>query len=74
MSWWGKVLGGTFGFMLGGPLGAAIGAAIGHNFDRGLAGIDRDNLEGASEEEQEKIQAAFFTATFSMMEARACIC
>ncbi|HBA36069.1 MAG TPA: co-chaperone DjlA [Gammaproteobacteria bacterium] len=67
MSWWGKVLGGTFGFMLGGPLGAAIGAAIGHNFDRGLEGVDRDNLEGASEEEQEKIQAAFFTATFSIM-------
>ena len=26
MSWWGKVVGGTFGFMLGGPLGALMGA------------------------------------------------
>jgi len=29
MSWWGKILGGTFGFMLGGPLGALLGAVLG---------------------------------------------
>ena len=28
MSWWGKLVGGAFGFMLGGPLGALIGAAM----------------------------------------------
>ena len=63
MSWWGKLLGGTFGFMLGGPLGALIGAAIGHNFDRGL------NKPGADSgfADQERIQTAFFTATFSVM-------
>ena len=38
MSWWGKVLGGTIGFMLGGPLGAMMGASFGHNFDRGAGG------------------------------------
>ena len=31
MSWWGKVIGGAFGFMFGGPLGALFGAALGHN-------------------------------------------
>jgi hypothetical protein len=36
MSWWGKLVGGAFGFMLGGPLGALLGAVLGHNFDRGL--------------------------------------
>ena len=36
MSWWGKVVGGAFGFMLGGPLGAMLGAALGHQFDKGL--------------------------------------
>ena len=36
MSWWGKVIGGAFGFMFGGPLGALFGAALGHNFDLGL--------------------------------------
>ncbi|MGR8948006.1 MAG: co-chaperone DjlA [Gammaproteobacteria bacterium] len=63
MSWWGKVAGGAFGFMLGGPLGALFGAAMGHQFDRGLK-LDHENLQLGS---QEKIQAAFFTATFSVM-------
>ncbi|MGR8920992.1 MAG: co-chaperone DjlA, partial [Gammaproteobacteria bacterium] len=58
MAWWGKVVGGAFGFLMGGPLGAALGTAIGHGFDRGLKGAVT---------EQEQIQAAFFTATFSVM-------
>ena len=40
MAWWGKLIGGAFGFMLGGPLGALLGAALGHNFDRGLKGLN----------------------------------
>ena len=63
MSWWGKALGGAFGFMVGGPLGALMGIAFGHSFDRGMG-----KLEGADwGEDQERIQAAFFTATFSVM-------
>ena len=65
MAWWGKVVGGAFGFMLGGPLGAAFGAAIGHNFDKGVAREHSATGSGASG--QERIQAAFFTATFSVM-------
>ena len=42
MAWWGKVVGGTFGFMLGGPIGAMLGAALGHKLDSGLAGFDGD--------------------------------
>ncbi len=65
MSWWGKLLGGTFGFMLGGPLGAILGASLGHNFDKGISGFDnQEQLAGVG---VEKIQSAFFTATFSMM-------
>lgn len=45
--------------MLGGPLGAMLGAAVGHQFDRGLG--------GATGPAQHRIQAAFFTATFSVM-------
>ncbi len=64
MSWWGKVLGGAFGFMLGGPLGALMGAALGHNFDKGMGGLsDADFRPGA----RERVQGAFFTATFSVM-------
>ncbi len=66
MAWWGTVIGGTLGWMFGGPLGAVLGAALGGNFDRGLALGDNHHpqfgLGG-----QERIQAAFFTATFSVM-------
>lgn len=69
MSWWGKLLGGAFGFMLGGPLGALIGAALGHNFDKGLEGIDEldEQAPGAEPGDRERVQMAFFTATFSVM-------
>jgi DnaJ like chaperone protein len=63
LSWWGKLLGGTFGYLLAGPLGALIGAALGHNFDKGLA----VNLKGFEPGAQERVQTAFFTALFSVM-------
>lgn len=62
MSWWGKIAGGAFGFMLGGPLGAALGAVLGHQFDKGVSGAPQISLN-----DQEMVQAAFFTATFSVM-------
>jgi len=62
MSWWGKVLGSGFGFMVGGPLGAVMGAAFGHQFDKGLNGIEHISIG-----DPERTQAAFFTATFSVM-------
>jgi len=63
LAWWGKALGGAFGFLIGGPLGALMGIAFGHSFDRGFG-----NLDGvAAGADQERIQAAFFTATFSVM-------
>jgi len=65
MSWWGKVIGGAFGFMLGGPLGAVLGAAVGHNFDRGLSQTTQAFHGTAGD--TERIQSAFFAATFSVM-------
>jgi len=67
MSWWGKVVGGAFGFMLGGPLGALFGAAVGHHFDRGLHRIENVEQPFGNGPEQERIQMAFFTATFAVM-------
>ena len=61
MSWWGKIIGGGFGFMLGGPLGALMGMAAGHQFDKGLHAVD---LEPGN---TERVQLAFFTAVFSVM-------
>ena len=62
MSWWGKVAGGAFGFMLGGPLGALLGTVFGHQFDKGL----RKN-QAADADLTERTQLAFFTATFAVM-------
>ena len=66
MSWWGKVIGSTLGFVLVGPLGALLGGALGHSFDKGLKGLDTASF-GVGGANQERIQAAFFTATFSVM-------
>ena len=65
MAWWGKIAGGTFGFILGGPLGAMLGAALGHNFDKGLDSAAVGGGFGGVD--QERIQSAFFTAVFSVM-------
>ena len=65
MSWWGKLVGGAFGFMIGGPLGALLGAALGHNFDKGLKALPDDM--GFEAGDRERVQTAFFTATFSVM-------
>ena len=67
MSWWGKLAGGAFGFMLGGPLGALAGAAFGHSFDRGLEAAARGLPGPGGATPQERTQAAFFAATFGVM-------
>ena len=63
MSWWGKVVGGTFGFMLGGPLGALMGVSLGNYFDGGLTAQSSRLGLGATE----RVQSAFFTTTFVLM-------
>lgn len=65
MSWWGKLVGGAFGFMLGGPLGALLGVALGHRFDKGLRSLDDD--QGFASGDPERVQMAFFAATFAVM-------
>lgn len=66
MAWWGTFIGGTLGYVFGGPLGAIIGAALGGNLDRGIK--MGDQIEGhADMGDQERVQAAFFTTTFSVM-------
>ncbi|TAJ91490.1 MAG: co-chaperone DjlA [Gammaproteobacteria bacterium] len=68
MNWWGKILGGAFGFMVGGPLGALLGAALGHNFDQGLRQPQTERARpGPGWGRQERAQTAFFTATFAVM-------
>jgi DnaJ like chaperone protein len=51
--------------MLGGPLGAILGASLGHQFDSGM--INLESYEPLRPGDQNRIQMAFFTATFSVM-------
>lgn len=67
MNWWGKLLGGAFGFLIGGPIGALVGAALGHNFDAGLKKLQYESDEDLTPGAQERVQATFFTATFATM-------
>jgi DnaJ like chaperone protein len=65
LSWWGKLVGGAFGFMLGGPIGALLGAVLGHNFDKGLKALPDE--PGLSAGDRERVQTAFFAATFAVL-------
>lgn len=64
MSWWGLLLGGTFGYLLGGPIGALLGAAIGRGFGRTLGGVGVEESRGSG---TERVQLAFFAAVFGVM-------
>ena len=67
MSWWGKVLGGAFGFAMGGPIGAILGAVIGHQLDTGLKKAAQYDAIGGPGASKERVQTAFFTTVFSVM-------
>jgi DnaJ like chaperone protein len=70
MSWFGKVIGGTFGLFLGGPLGAIAGAALGHLFFDSPQEQLREETEGGRPRftaSAERIQAAYFIALFSLL-------
>lgn len=62
MNFWGKIIGGFFGFLLGGPLGMFFGIMVGHVFDRGLY-----HQWHTSFNQQASAQHAFFNATFLVM-------
>lgn len=65
MGWWGKLVGGALGFALIGPIGALLGAALGHSIDKGIKDLEHVHPDDLNN--QEGTQAAFFTATFSIM-------
>lgn len=65
MRWLGKVIGGFLGLAAGGPFGALLGAALGHGVDQGLKKLQRNGQLPPGD--RQRIQSAFFTATFSTM-------
>jgi DnaJ like chaperone protein len=64
LSWWGKLLGGTFGFMIAGPAGALLGTLFGHNFDKSVGRLWGFRSQA---DEAEGLQVAFFNTTFGVM-------
>ena len=65
MNWFSTVVGGAFGFLLGGPLGAILGASVGHQFGKGFTGLEIDARLNSGD--RQRVQTAFFTATFAVM-------
>lgn len=66
-SWWGKILGGFFGYLIGRSTGAIFGILIGNFFDRGLvAHLSRPHWQYHAEK-REIVQKIFFEATFTVM-------
>lgn len=63
-SWIGKIIGGLIGYIFTrGPIGALLGAFIGHQFDKKNE-AEQERLDPVK---QQKIQAVFFTTSFSIM-------
>lgn len=60
------MIGGAFGFLMGGPLGAVLGTALGHQYDAGQTGPGQTDRR-LQDDDQQRVQMAFFTATFSVM-------
>lgn len=67
MSIWGKLIGGTAGFMIGGPLGALLGAGVGHAVDSGF--VERMGRSG--EEATKKITFTIGVIALSAKMAKA---
>lgn len=63
MSWKGKLIGGSIGYMFGGPIGAVIGGLIGNKFDQN----NKKQQTRPKLNEREKLDMMFFTTTFSML-------
>lgn len=66
-TWWGKILGAFFGYIIAGSIGALFGILIGNFFDRGLADHFSRPLWLYHQEKRKMVQKIFFSATFGVM-------
>jgi len=68
MHWWGRLIGGIFGYLLtGSPLGAVFGYFVGNLFDRGIRSNWRIPLWSQQGFKSSAIQQIFFKVTFLVM-------
>lgn len=66
-TWWGKLIGGFFGYLSGGSIGALLGVLAGNLFDRGFANYYSNPHLLYHAEKQKTVQKKFFETTFSML-------
>ena len=66
-TWWGKIAGAFFGYVMAGPAGAFLGVLIGNFFDRGIAEFFSNPHWHFHAEKRKNVQNMFFKATFSVM-------
>lgn len=66
-TWWGKIMGCFFGYLMARSLGALIGLLIGNLFDKGLASHFTQPHYFYHQEKRRHAQQMFFEATFSIL-------
>lgn len=66
-TWWGKIIGAFFGYLIAGPTGAIFGLLVGNFFDRGLYSYFSNPHWIYYTEKRKAIQKIFFESTFTMM-------
>lgn len=67
MSWWGKILGGIFGYLVDGPVTALLGALVGHALDSLGSSGRKKNPTKKQKVSSYAAQANYFSSTFSVM-------
>ena len=66
MSWWGKILGGIFGYLVNGPFTALLGALLGHALDS-LGSVGKKKSVRKKKISAYTAKANYFSSTFSIM-------
>jgi DnaJ like chaperone protein len=66
-TWWGKILGAFFGYLIAGPPGALFGILIGNFFDRGLANYFSHPYWKYHIQSRNEAQKTFLQTTFLIM-------
>ncbi len=65
-TWWGKILGGFFGYIIAGSVGALVGIFIGNLFDKGLSS-HFTSPHWAYNTVNRRLQETFYESLFSIM-------
>lgn len=66
-TWWGKLIGAFFGFLIAGATGALVGLLIGNFFDKGLSLHFSHPFWYYQSEKNPTVKTAFFESTFCLL-------